>query len=88
MKILTILVALFAFASAISTSGNIKSPQRQAVCNAPAKLDAKTNVFANHTLHSHSAWRNMILNAVKNITDATLKAQALRTADQGTFAWM
>ena len=88
MKILAILFVFCDLVSAIPTSKDISRPQKNAGCDAPVILDAKTNVFLNYTLHPHSTWRNMVSGAAVKIGNPDLKEQALRAAEQGTFAWM
>lgn len=73
-----------------SPSRTVKSQPRQAAagCSSAVTLDASTNVFSKYTLHPNSFYRAEVEAAAEAISDSTLKAQALKVADVGSFLWI
>ncbi|TLS27272.1 hypothetical protein PpBr36_05338 [Pyricularia pennisetigena] len=73
-----------------SPSRTVKSEPRQAAagCSSAVTLDASTNVFSKYTLHPNSFYRAEVEAAAEAISDSTLKAQALKVADVGSFLWI
>lgn len=69
----------------VSAGANVSS---SAGCTSPVTLDAKTNVFATHTLHPNSFYRSEVNAAVGNLSDKSLAAAAAKVADVGTFLWL
>ncbi|KAI1179284.1 1, 4-beta cellobiohydrolase [Nemania sp. FL0916] len=61
---------------------------RRAACSSAVNLNAATNVWANYKLHPNSFYRSEVNAAAEAITDATLKAQAAKVADVGSFLWL
>lgn len=57
-------------------------------CDAPVKLNSSANIWKEYKLHPNIIYRNTVTNAAENITDASMKARALRVANTGTFTWM
>ena len=76
--------------AALATSASAAPKARQAggACDAPVELDASTNVFQQYTLHANSFYRSEVEAAAEAITDASLKEQALKVADVGSFLWL
>jgi len=60
--------------------------QKRAACTSPVTLSG--NPFTGRTLHANSHYGNYVTAAAANITDATLKAKALKVASVGTFLWL
>ncbi|KAI0101569.1 glycoside hydrolase family 6 protein [Nemania sp. FL0031] len=58
-----------------------------AKCTLPA-INPQINVWRHYTLHPTSVYRAKVEQAVANIKDEDLKAQASRVADFGTFMWL
>lgn len=54
----------------------------------PVKLDAKTNVWENYSLHINPFYRQPVLDAAELIKDEDLRRKALKIADVGTFFWL
>jgi cellulose 1,4-beta-cellobiosidase len=86
MKLSNAVVA--AFAAGAMAVPNKKPRQSAQACDAPVRLDATTNVFQQYTLHPNSFYRAEVEAAAAQISDAALKAQALKVADVGSFLWL
>lgn len=84
------LLALATSASAAPPTKSIKEVARQAsdACSSAVTLDPSENPFKTRTLHPNIYYREEVDAAVKNISDATLAAEAAKVADVGTFLWM
>ncbi|KAI1104767.1 1, 4-beta cellobiohydrolase [Jackrogersella minutella] len=86
MKVTTTSVAALA-AGAIAAPSN--APRRTAAaCSEPVTLDPSTNVFAKYTQHANTFYRSEVEKAVEGMTDETLKTQAAKVADVGSFLWL
>ncbi|KAL7623240.1 1,4-beta-D-glucan cellobiohydrolase cel6c [Parahypoxylon ruwenzoriense] len=59
-----------------------------AACDSAVTLDASTNVFKNYKLHANTFYRGEVEKAVGQMTDASLKDQAAKVADVGSFLWL
>ncbi|RYP18098.1 hypothetical protein DL765_004110 [Monosporascus sp. GIB2] len=79
--------AVAAFAASAMAAPN-KPRQSSQACSSPVRLDASTNVFQQYTLHANNFYRAEVEAAAAQISDATLKAKALRVADVGSFLWL
>ncbi|KAI1476786.1 glycoside hydrolase family 6 protein [Daldinia eschscholtzii] len=90
MKVTAASVAALA-AGAVAAPSNTtpRSPSKAAAaCSSAVTLDASTNVFKKYKLHANTFYREEVNKAVEQITDATLKAQAAKVADVGSFLWL
>lgn len=86
MKFSNTAVAAFAAGAAAAPSKAVR--QSSGACASPVELDASTNVFQNYKLHANTFYRSEVEAAAEAITDATLKASALKVADVGSFLWL
>ena len=66
---------------------SLQPRQDQTACQ-PVKLDAKTNVWKNYSLHINPFYRQSVLEAAERVKDETLKKKALKVADVGSFFWL
>jgi cellulose 1,4-beta-cellobiosidase len=83
------LAALAATAAAAPSAIHQERPRQAAsACSSAVKLDAKTNVFKKYKLHPNSFYRKEVEEAAAAMSDASMKAKALKVADIGTFLWM
>ena len=83
------LVALATTAIAAPSSTHQEKPrQAGSACSSAVSLDAKTNVWKKYTLHPNVFYRKEVEAAAEAISDSSLKAQALKVADVGSFLWM
>ncbi|KAK8124571.1 Exoglucanase 3 [Apiospora kogelbergensis] len=76
---------------AVFAAGALAAPNRRgaaAACTSAVKLDASTNVWKNYKLHANTFYRSEVEKAVEAITDSSLKAQAAKVADVGSFLWI
>ncbi|KAF6823812.1 exoglucanase 3 precursor [Colletotrichum plurivorum] len=89
MRFNTTTLAVLVSAAFAAPSTTLKDHSRQAVaaCSSAVSLDAKTNVFQKYALHANSFYRAEIEAAAANM-QGTLKQQALRVADVGSFVWI
>lgn len=69
-------------------AGTLAAPHKRAACSSAVKLDAKSNVWKNYKLHANTYYRDEVNKAAEAISDASLKASALKVADVGSFLWM
>ena len=83
MKAFTALLTLAAAANALPSAAVSKR-----ACSSPVRLDAKTNVFKQYTLHPNSFYRSEVEQAVRDISDPSLASAAAKVADVGTFLWV
>ena len=79
------IAAIAALAGAVSALPAEKLSQASACASA---VTLSGNPFATRTLHPNSFYRKEVEAAAAAISDATLKAQALKVADVGSFLWM
>ncbi len=81
--------ALVAAVHALPPSSTLRQQPRQAAsaCSSAVSLDAKTNVWKKYTLHANSFYRKEIEEAAAGMS-GTLKEQALKVADVGSFVWL
>ncbi len=86
MKFSTAAVAAFAAGAAAAPKKEVR--QSAGACDAPVNLDASTNVFQKYTLHPNAFYRSEVQAAAQQITEASLKEQALKVADVGSFLWL
>lgn len=80
--------AVAAFAAGAAAAPKRVARQSSGACAAPVELDASTNVFSEYTLHANTFYRSEVEAAAEAITDAALKASALKVADVGSFLWL
>ncbi|KAK6841738.1 hypothetical protein PG990_006268 [Apiospora arundinis] len=76
---------------AVFAAGALAAPNRRgaaAACSSAVKLDASTNVWKNYKLHANTFYRSEVEKAVEAISDSSLKAQAAKVADVGSFLWI
>ncbi len=59
---------------------------RRAPCTSNVTLTG--NPFTSRKLHANGYYRKEVEAAAASISDASLKAKALKIADVGTFIWM
>ncbi len=81
--------ALAAVAHALPPSPTLRQEPRQAAgaCSSAVSLDAKTNIWKKYTLHANNFYRKEIQEAAAGMS-GTLKDQALKVADVGSFVWL
>jgi cellulose 1,4-beta-cellobiosidase len=72
-----------AIATLVSANPSLK---RRAPCTANVTLSG--NPFTGRKLHANNFYRKEVEAAAAAISDSSLKAQALKVADIGTFIWM
>lgn len=77
--LLSVLGATAAFASPAA-------PLNKRACTSPVTLSG--NPFTSRTLYANSRYASEVSAAANAITNATLKAQALRVGQVGTFLWL
>ncbi|KAI8237740.1 1,4-beta-D-glucan cellobiohydrolase CEL6C [Colletotrichum sp. SAR 10_96] len=89
MKFTTATLAALASTTIAAPSTTRKEQPREAVsaCSSAVSLDAKTNVFSKYTLHPNNFYRAEIQAAAAGMS-GTLKEQALKVADVGSFVWV
>ncbi|KAJ0339178.1 hypothetical protein COL922a_004710 [Colletotrichum nupharicola] len=89
MKFTTATLAALASTAIAGPSSTRKEQPREAVsaCSSAVSLDAKTNVFSKYTLHPNNFYRAEIQAAAAGMS-GTLKEQALKVADVGSFVWV
>ncbi|KAI1408447.1 glycoside hydrolase family 6 protein [Hypoxylon sp. FL1857] len=90
MKVSTTSVAALAV-GAIAAPSNTKprsADKAAAVKPAAVTLDPSTNPFKTYKLAANAFYRDEVNKAVEAISDATLKAQAAKVADVGSFLWL
>lgn len=78
-----------ALTAAIAVTSVFAAPteiQKRATCSSAVTLEG--NPFASYKLFANDYYRAEVEAAAEAITDATLKAQALKVADVGTFKWI
>ncbi|KAK8089275.1 hypothetical protein PG997_004236 [Apiospora hydei] len=76
---------------AVFAAGSLAAPNRRAAaaaCSSAVNLDASTNVWKNYKLHANTFYRSEVEKAVEAISDSSLKAQAAKVADVGSFLWI
>jgi cellulose 1,4-beta-cellobiosidase len=73
-------------AVALPAENHLLATRQSAGCSAPVTLSG--NPFANRTLAPNKFYANEVKAAAANISDATLKAKALKVMDIGSFFWM
>ena len=83
MKASTALLTLAAVANALPSATVSKR-----ACSSPVRLNAKSNVFKQYTLHPNSFYRSEVEQAVKDISDPSLAEAAAKVADVGSFLWV
>ncbi|KAK1218664.1 1,4-beta-D-glucan cellobiohydrolase cel6c [Marasmius sp. AFHP31] len=76
-------LSLTAFVTAAIATPAVK----RAPCTSNVNLGTG-NPFQGRTLHANAKYRAEVEAAADQITDATLKAQALKVADVGSFLWL
>ncbi|KAH8817597.1 glycoside hydrolase family 6 protein [Flagelloscypha sp. PMI_526] len=82
MKLSTILPFVLKASSSLAAF-----PLESRACSSAVNLSG-TNPFATRTLYANSHYGDEVRAAAALITNATLKAQALKVADVGTFLWL
>ncbi|KAL0930223.1 exoglucanase 3 precursor [Colletotrichum truncatum] len=89
MKFTTATVAALASTALAAPSSTREEQPRQAssACSSSVSLNAKTNVFQKYTLHPNNFYRAEIEAAAEGMS-GSLKDQALRVADVGSFVWL
>jgi cellulose 1,4-beta-cellobiosidase len=89
MKFSTASFAAFAAVAHALPSNTVKEMPRQAsgACSSAVSLDAKSNVWKKYTLHPNNFYRKEIEEAAAGMS-GTLKEQALKVADVGSFVWL
>ena len=83
MKASAALLTLAAVANALPSATVSKR-----ACSSPVRLDAKSNVWKQYTLHPNSFYRSEVEQAVRDISDPSLAATAAKVADVGSFLWV
>lgn len=83
MKASAALLTLAAVANALPSATVSKR-----ACSSPVRLDAKSNVWKQYTLHPNSFYRSEVEQAVRDISDPSLAAAAAKVADVGSFLWV
>ncbi|KAK7964967.1 hypothetical protein PG988_009971 [Apiospora saccharicola] len=76
---------------AVCAACALAAPNRRgpaAACSSAVKLDASTNVWKNYKLHANTYYRSEVDKAVEAISDSSLKSQAAKVADVGSFLWI
>ncbi|KAK3326792.1 1, 4-beta cellobiohydrolase [Apodospora peruviana] len=80
MKIVVTIAALL-----VSSGGSLALANQ--ACP-PVSVNASTNIWKNYVLNPNPFYRDHVLAAAEVIKDPTLKKQALKIADMGTFFWL
>ncbi|KAI5861244.1 1, 4-beta cellobiohydrolase [Durotheca rogersii] len=75
-------------AGAVAAPSNTVPRKAAAACSSPVTLDANTNVFKTRKLHANTFYRSEVEAAVQQISDSSLKTQASKVADVGSFLWL
>ncbi|KAI1345059.1 1, 4-beta cellobiohydrolase [Xylariaceae sp. FL0016] len=89
MKVTQTAAALFASGAIAAPSVSQAEPRKAAAaCSSAVTLDASTNVWTKYKLHPNSFYRDEVGKAVEGMTDASLKTQAAKVADVGSFLWL
>ncbi|KAI0206717.1 1, 4-beta cellobiohydrolase [Astrocystis sublimbata] len=79
---------LLAAGGALAAPSHKTARKPAAACSSAVKLDASTNVWKNYKLHPNAFFRGEVEKAVESMTDASLKEQAAKVADVGSFLWL
>ncbi|KAI0833119.1 glycoside hydrolase family 6 protein [Hypoxylon sp. FL0890] len=90
MKVSTTSIAALAVGAIAAPSNTTPRSADKAAAVKPAAvtLDPSTNPFKTYKLAANSFYRDEVNKAVEAITDATLKTQAAKVADVGSFLWL
>ncbi|KAJ8123443.1 hypothetical protein ONZ43_g613 [Nemania bipapillata] len=81
-------------AAVLLATGALAAPSEKvqrtssAACSSAVTLDASTNVWTKYKLHANTFYRSEVNKAVEAMTDSSLKTQAAKVADVGSFLWL
>jgi cellulose 1,4-beta-cellobiosidase len=80
-----------ALTAAVAVTSVFAAPaaiEKRAACTSAVKLSGSTNPFTTNTLYANSYYGDEVTAAAANISDAALKAQALKVGKVGSFKWI
>jgi len=83
-------LALAALATAAPTETEREAAKvvPRAACSTAVKLAAGSNPFSGRTFYANDYYASEITTAMASVTDASVKAQASKVAQVGTFLWI
>jgi cellulose 1,4-beta-cellobiosidase len=81
-------LAAIAIAAPTETEKKVEARKPAAACSTAVKIAAASNIFASRTLHANSFYAAEISAAMASVTDDSVKAQAAKVAQVGSFLWI